>query len=68
MFDKSAKDLYAEYHSAPSDGARSYWYNCLKTRMEINVEREKAKYYLSRIDRAIEAQEKWDGTAQSENS
>lgn len=65
MFDKSAKDLYAEYHDAPTDGARAYWYNCLKTRKDINVEREKANYYLNRIDRSIAAQELHNGQAQS---
>lgn len=65
MFDKSAKDLYAAYHDAPNDGARAYWYNCLKTRKDINVEREKANYYLNRIDRALAAQELHNGQAQS---
>lgn len=64
MFDKSAKDLYAAYHNAPSDGAKSYWYNCLKTRKDINIERERANYYLNRIDRAAAAQELRDGQAQ----
>lgn len=65
MFDKSAKDLYASYHDAPTDGAKAYWYNCLKTRKDINVEREKANYYLNRIDMAIAAQELHNGQAQS---
>ena len=42
MFDRTAKDLYAAYHDAPTDGAKAYWYSCLKTRKDINVEREKA--------------------------
>lgn len=65
MFDKSAKDLYASYHDAPNDSARAYWYNCLKTRKDINIEREKANYYLNRIDRAVAAQELHNGQAQS---
>ncbi len=65
MFDKSAKDLYAEYHDAPNDSARAYWYNCLKTRKDINIEREKANYYLNRIDKAVAAQELRNGQAQS---
>lgn len=65
MFDKSAKDLYAEYHDAPNDSAKAYWYNCLKTRKDINVEREKANYYLNRIDKAVAAQELRNGQAQS---
>ena len=68
MFDKSSKDLYAEYHAAPNDGARAYWYACLKTRRDINYEREKANYYLNRIDRAIAAQELHNGQTQGENT
>ena len=64
MFDKSAKDLYAAYHDAPTDGAKAYWYSCLKTRKDINIERERANYYLNRIDRAVAAQELRDGQAQ----
>lgn len=65
MFDKSAKDLYAEYHDAPNDSARAYWYSCLQTYRNINYEREKANYYLNRIDRAVAAQELHNGQAQS---
>ena len=65
MFDRTAKDLYAAYHDAPTDGARAYWYSCLQTYRNINYEREKAQYYLNRIDKAVAAQELHNGQAQS---
>ena len=65
MFDKSAKDLYNEYHLATNEAAREYWYQCLKTRMDINIERPRAQYYLNRIDRAKLILENDNGQAQS---
>jgi len=51
MFIDSAKDIYDKYHSPETaEAGKEYYYKCLKTREDIGVEREKASYYLKRID------------------
>lgn len=55
MFAKTPKELYNEYHDATNDTARQYWYQCLQTRLQTGIDREKCQYYLNIIDTAAQA-------------
>lgn len=65
MFAKTPKELYNEYHDATNDTARQYWYQCLQTRLQTGIDREKCQYYLQRIDMALTAarEAQWDNQA-----
>lgn len=55
MFAKTPKELYNEYHDAKNDMARQYWYQCLQTRLQTGIDREKCQYYLNIINNALAA-------------